>query len=295
MAFLDNSGDIIIDAVLTDTGRYRLAQGDGSFKIAKFALGDDEIDYALYNTSSEDASADLQIMQTPILEAFTNNASSLKSKLVSISRNNILYMPVLLANNEKANALNSTLNMYVVAADETTENNTNQTDAPFLFGENVANGSSLRIDQGIDSNAISPKFSIETDLEETQYIVEIDNRLGTIVDTDGAAASVSFIDDDNIASYTLSLNSDPSYVNKNGSTTTAGQVIQGPRGTTLKLSIQASIELNTSTYLFDTLGSDDSGLTGLTGNYKYIDTIVRIQGATTGAQLDLPVRFVKSS
>ena len=38
MAFLDNSGDIILDAVLTDTGRFRLARGDGSFKITKFAL-----------------------------------------------------------------------------------------------------------------------------------------------------------------------------------------------------------------------------------------------------------------
>ena len=38
MAFLDNSGDIILDAVLTDAGRERLAKGDGSFKITKFAL-----------------------------------------------------------------------------------------------------------------------------------------------------------------------------------------------------------------------------------------------------------------
>ena len=51
MAFLDNSGDIILDAVLTDTGRYRLAKGDGSFKIVKFALGDDEINYGLYEAS----------------------------------------------------------------------------------------------------------------------------------------------------------------------------------------------------------------------------------------------------
>ena len=48
MAFLDNTGDIILDAVLTDEGRKRLAQGDGSFRIVKFALGDDEIDYSLY-------------------------------------------------------------------------------------------------------------------------------------------------------------------------------------------------------------------------------------------------------
>ena len=40
MAFLDNSGDIILDAVLPDTGRMRLAQGNGSFKISNFACSD---------------------------------------------------------------------------------------------------------------------------------------------------------------------------------------------------------------------------------------------------------------
>ena len=29
MGFLDNSGDIILDVVLTDLGRQRLAKGDG--------------------------------------------------------------------------------------------------------------------------------------------------------------------------------------------------------------------------------------------------------------------------
>ena len=52
MAFLDNSGDIILDAVLTDAGRHRLAKGDGSFKIVKFALGDDEINYELYDKNN---------------------------------------------------------------------------------------------------------------------------------------------------------------------------------------------------------------------------------------------------
>ena len=63
MAFLDNSGDIILDAVLTDTGRYRLAKGDGSFKIVKFALGDDEINYGLYDKMNPSGSAyyDLEI------------------------------------------------------------------------------------------------------------------------------------------------------------------------------------------------------------------------------------------
>lgn len=294
MAFLDNSGDIIIDAVLTDTGRYRLAKGDGSFSIVKFALGDDEVDYALYNATASSGRRDLEVMQTPILEAFTNNGSSMKSKLVSIPRNNILYMPVLKANNDKQDALNDEFNMYVVAVDENTENSTNQTAAtPYLFGENVAAGKGLRIDQGIDNNAISPKFSIESDLLETQYIIEIDNRLGKIVSQNGPAARVAYVDDDNIASYYLTLGTDPSYVREN-TNTSPSTVIAGPRGTTLEFTIQSSIELNSSSYLFTQLGgtttiSGDSGL----GTVMYIDSTVRIQGATTGASVDLPIRFIK--
>ena len=55
MAFLDNSGDIILDAVLTDLGRKRMAEGD--FRITQFALGDDEIDYSLYDANHPSGSA----------------------------------------------------------------------------------------------------------------------------------------------------------------------------------------------------------------------------------------------
>ncbi len=100
MGFLDNSGDILLDAVLTDTGRMRLAKGDGSFKIAKFCLADDEINYGLYDKTHASGSAyyDLEILQTPVMEAFTNNASSLKSKLMSLPRNDHLYLPILKLN-----------------------------------------------------------------------------------------------------------------------------------------------------------------------------------------------------
>ena len=84
MAFIDNSGDIILDAVLTDAGRKRLAAGDGSFRIAKFALGDDEIDYSLYNTGATSGQEDLRILQLPVFEAFTNNTSVLKTLWTSL-------------------------------------------------------------------------------------------------------------------------------------------------------------------------------------------------------------------
>jgi hypothetical protein len=94
MAFLDNSGDIILDAVLTDLGRKRMAQGN--FKITQFALGDDEIDYRIYNKNHPSGSAyyDLEILQTPVLEAFASSNANINYGLVSFAGNlNLLYLP----------------------------------------------------------------------------------------------------------------------------------------------------------------------------------------------------------
>ena len=104
MAFLDNSGDIILDAVLTDEGRRRLARGDGTFNIVKFALGDDEVNYELYDNNHTSGSAyyDLQILQTPVLEAFTDAGSSLKSSLITYLDTTKLYLPVLRLNEKSA-------------------------------------------------------------------------------------------------------------------------------------------------------------------------------------------------
>ena len=94
MAFLDNSGDIILDAVLTDLGRKRMAEGN--FKITQFALGDDEIDYRIYNKNHPSGSAyyDLEILQTPVLEAFASANANINYGLVSFNMN-LLYMPTM--------------------------------------------------------------------------------------------------------------------------------------------------------------------------------------------------------
>ncbi len=112
MAFLDNSGDIILDAVLTDAGRFRLAKGDGSFKIVKYAFADDEINYDKYNKDHPSGSAyyDLDILKTPVFEAFTNNLSSMKHKLLSIPRTNLLYLPTIVLNQDTTNGKGGGLN-----------------------------------------------------------------------------------------------------------------------------------------------------------------------------------------
>ena len=318
MAFLDNSGDIILDAVLTDTGRARLAKGDGSFRIAKFALSDDEVDYSLYRNSNHPDGAhpsgsayyDLEILMTPVLEAFTNNTSSMKSKLISIPRTNLLFLPVMKINQSSSAAtkMNSDLFdgsvAFVVAVDSETEGvfgyDSGTLRDGVMFGESSTNGSFCRIDQGLDTEDISSRFVIDHDLNETQYIIEIDNRFGTVLDKTGAEqASVSYIDDDNIASYYLSSGQDKTFVEENTERDPDSntQVIRGPRGTMIEFKIRSSLELNTSMYLFDKLGNEDSitGADGQAKDYKFIDSIIRVSGATTGYSVDVPVRFVKLS
>lgn len=300
MAFLDNSGDIILDAVLTDTGRLRLAKGDGSFNITKFALGDDEINYELYDKNNASGSAyyDIEILQTPVLEAFTNNTSLLKSKLLSISRTNLLYLPEIRNNATEGIAPNTTNNIVSVAVDEATvtalqDSNSNLSGGiinGFELDQNNADTRRLLFDQGIVSNALGDtgKVALDADLVETQYIIEIDNRLGYLADPDGNQATPSFVDDDNIASYFLSLTTNSQYFSD--STLTSSDVLAGPAGYRLRLLVGASTNLNSSTYLFTQLGSTST--IGSTNLY-HIDTTIRVTGATTGFRVDIPIRFLK--
>ena len=297
MAFLDNSGDIILDAVLTDTGRMRLAKGDGSFRIVSFALGDDEIDYSNYTAVTSSGYEDLTILQTPVLEAFTNNASSMKSKLITIPNPSLLYLPVVKLNESFSNDSKryGTDNVFVVAVDKNTaRDDSNLNNVVGIFnGENLADSKRFRLDQGIDNSAVPATRTLAGSLLETQYIIEIDNRLGTIYSPDGRSpAAVSFIDDDNIASYYLTLDSNPGFIRTNPDTSvvTAQQVIAGARGSVLPFKIKASIDLESSTYLFTKLGSTK---TIETVSCNVIDTFVRVTGQRTGYRVDIPVRFIK--
>ena len=304
MGFLDNSGDIILDAVLTDTGRARLAKGDGSFNIKKFALGDDEINYETYdlNHTSGSAYRDLAILQTPVLEAFTNNASSMKSRLVTYTNTNLLYLPMLKLNDLMDNSKRHTsLATHLVAINLDTRDK-------YATVQGVLDGyapqgslSLVRVDQGIDNTAVDPSEGplVGEDLE-TQYIVEIDNRLGSIADpisTAGAVATPSFIDDDSIASYFFTRGTTANFVKDNTVTEIAAltEVVRGPRGTRLELKIKTSLTLRQSDFLFDQMGSTSTlvDAAGVTRNIKYIDTTIKVSGATTGYKIDIPVRFFR--
>ena len=86
MAYLDNS-EITVDAILTKKGRQKLAQGQ-SLNITKFALGDDEIDYTLYEPAHPKGSAyyDSAIRAIPVTEATPDETQILRYKLVTLPK-----------------------------------------------------------------------------------------------------------------------------------------------------------------------------------------------------------------
>jgi hypothetical protein len=343
MAFLDNSGDIILDAVLTDTGRKRLAAGDGSFRIAKFALGDDEIDYNLYNLTHPSGSAfyDLNILQSPVLEAFTNNTSLLKSKLISFARGDLLYLPVIKLNNKKFPTIDLASGIsdtdipgggYILTADHATSNvNNSSYTANSLLTQADADGvvrgrapfanvsRPIIVDQGLDTPDLSAgKLANGDPLKETQYLVEVDYRFVRVSTpaAPGTEASPSFIDDDDIATYYFSLNSNseyfaspdgsapkdiPSYQLDNNNEENADKLsvignasTTGRYGTRFAVQLLASDDVATSNTLFSKLGgTTGSDYLGSGAQFRFIDTVIRITGFTTGYRVDVPLRLIK--
>jgi hypothetical protein len=95
MGYLNNSV-VTVDAILTTKGRELLAKGDGTFQITQFALGDDEIDYTLYNPTHPSGSAyyGQAIENMPLIEAIPNEMQTMKYKLVTLPRGTA-KMPVL--------------------------------------------------------------------------------------------------------------------------------------------------------------------------------------------------------
>ena len=87
MGYLDNSS-ITVDAILTKRGRELLSRNDGSFKITQFALGDDEIDYTLFNENHPNGTqySSEAIENMPLIEAIPDGSNMMKSQLITLSR-----------------------------------------------------------------------------------------------------------------------------------------------------------------------------------------------------------------
>jgi hypothetical protein len=150
MGFLDNStNNLILDAVLTDTGRQFLARNDGSFSIHKFALGDDEVNYGIITKYGRTVGKEKIEKNTPIFEALTSPTHALKYKMVSVSNPNLIRLPNFsLTGDQNVDGLNQTITL----------------------GRNTSKTATLTIQQVIKNES-----QIDVELRDSTFIVEVPN------------------------------------------------------------------------------------------------------------------------
>ena len=124
----------------------------------------------------------------------------------------------------------------------------------------------------------------------------MDNRFGSPTTITGDRVAPDYVDDDNIAFYTVTR-ADGMISDNTDTTNSLSQVIQGPRGTRLEFKVRTSIHLNTSTFLYDQLGSTTTAITnkgGSAASVRIINTLIKVRGMKTGFSIDVPVAYVQA-
>ena len=331
MGFLDNSGDIILDAVLTDIGRKRMA--DGEFRITKFAPGDDEIDYSLYNPNHPSGSAyyDLEILQSPIMEAATKRSSAIKYGLLSITRTDLTFMTSLRTNTKIPEALIKLGNVYHLAVNrDTYENLTGLVDQKYILEPNTKTPSkSLVIESGIETTQRQATLEnrtamvVNTGLADSNYEIRFDSRFisgisalkgGKFANLSDGTRDISLNIFSNVPSIGASdfienyssaiAKSVPNLVAKRDGTATGTDLSEfsGPRGTVTAATLNPTTEINaegSSTPAFyklygrTNLTEADLGFGSGATTYDVIDTTVYVVGLTSANQLQIPLRLVR--
>ena len=329
MAFLDNSGDIILDAVLTDLGRKRLAEGN--FRITQFAFGDDEVDYSLYNKNHPSGSAyyDLEILQTPVFEAFTRTNANINYGLANYNGNvELLYLPTLVLN-EKDGPLGAKRrdNVIYYAVNDTTRTNLSISGVGSTIRLAEPEDRRLVIESGLQSSSLGSDAGNQTEyivnqgLLDPNIIISLDGRLfsGVSLMDSGASAVegatgyeffLPLTGDALVTDGTVSeIDNYRSVINPavksqiypstaEGRVDTAVSAINGPRGiiSAFKPRVIDSLKTtDTRDAKYALYGKVSQNLFSDGRLYDYIDTTIYVRGQTTGASTQIVVRIIRTS
>lgn len=176
MSFLQNdTNNIILDAVLTDTGRAFLARNDGSFSIVKFAVGDDEVDYGVIVKYGRTVGQEKIEKNTPVFEALTNASYAQKYRCLSVSNPNLIRLPSL----------------------ELTGEGVDSTSRVVSIGNTTTKRRQITINQTINNETL-----IDVELRDQAFVVEMSNMFLQIL-----GSSPDNIDSQQRASYILTRDS----------------------------------------------------------------------------------------
>lgn len=332
MAFLDNSGDIILDAVLTDTGRRKMA--NGTFNITKFALGDDEIDYSLYNKNHPSGSAyyDLEILQTPVFEATTQTHAGINYGLLATTATDLLYLPTMhintrsqLVNNYPVVNSGSNGMFYVT---DTSNDTTGETIAgilgsgsvtSYMDGTNSATSMVLLetgLNTGWDAVPVGTMtnrktYLVSNDLIDSSVYVFYDNRFisGIRGLTAGSRFSATNVDTVNVAlNLTNGATSTISTGLDNYSAATVGAIANNIfRSTDSSANVEQTYSVIAGPRA-NAIGVSPIIKAGLDAEYarygtlnstvggfitRHIDTTIYVQGILTPGTIQIPIRIIR--
>jgi len=332
MAFLDNSGDIILDAVLTDVGRQRLSQGN--FAIGKFALGDDEIQYNLYDKNHPSGSAyyDLQILQTPCETAHTK-ASNIQYGLISLASQNILYIPDLALNQKTDKSILKLNNIVHLAVNQVTQGKltaaaSSAVDPKYvLLANSSAPARSIIVESGINTSDIKATaanratYLQAVNMMDSRYIVGTDSRFfdgvlgtgatnvftnnaqgnfkiafGALADPKPTRESPTLMNyrDNSVAGIPNTIYY---YANAESEDTDKSE-LAGPRGTVMSMNLSVPSGMRSTGTTRDEAWSKygklaQTAIDGKSQKYDIIDTMVMIRGESTGRSIQVPVRLLR--
>lgn len=230
-----DTNNIILDAVLTDQGRQFLARNDGSFSIVKFALGDDEVDYSIIQKYGRTVGKEKIEKNTPIFEALTNGSLAQKYRCVSVSNPNLIRLPNLTFTGEGVDLTNNILSI----------------------GNTTVKRRTVTISQEIENET-----SIDVELRDQSFIVEVNNQFLQIIGT-----APDNIDGQQKATYIIARDS--------------GENSVGGSRLTITLATKAISESQFQVY-------------GAAFNKNLITTYVKISGVQSGAVLEFETQINKT-
>jgi len=145
----NDTNNLILDTCISDLGRQLLARNDGSFSIAKFALGDDEVNYSWITKYGRTVGKERIEKLTLNLEALTNPQQAQKYRLISVSNPNLIRLPILSLSGDS---------------------NVNGTSKVVTLGKTIQKTAAITVEQTITNES-----SIDLELRDQVFQVEMNN------------------------------------------------------------------------------------------------------------------------
>jgi hypothetical protein len=201
MSFLKDAGSIALDAVLTDAGRKRMAQG--KFKVAKFAIGDDEMDYSILgvwdeaegdrepNDPNSNSTFDRKssMTQTPELEALAETNANINYGLLTFGRTDLFYLPILKTNEQQDSSARKSLGpvlgdiYYLSVNEETTKKLRSALPGKrYVLETNDVSNIRIMFESGLETDNLErtapyrQAYILQTNTLDTSFYVYCDGR-----------------------------------------------------------------------------------------------------------------------